>query len=186
MATLADMLQFHGLKENDLVCVVSEEHRNEIAREIGAQWEVLATCIGLSDVEVGDLKEQQYGEPVSRRMAMMTKWHQKNGRNATYLRLINGLMEIPRNDLVEKLLEGLQAVPANLCEMFKYLIFMTIMVMLILFLYKYEDRKWIPKNQPSYESYENKMSIVPITLILLRVGHNHSMIAKRIATPAVY
>ena len=37
--------------------VVSEEHRLKIAQDIGADWETLAIFIGVSDVEVSDIKQ---------------------------------------------------------------------------------------------------------------------------------
>ena len=82
---------------------VSEKHRLKIAQDIGADWEILATDIGVCDVEVSDIK-QVHTQEVERSIALMTRWHQLYGSDATYLKLMNGLMQIGRKDLVESLL----------------------------------------------------------------------------------
>ena len=83
--------------------VVSNEHRREIARDIGADWETLAPYIGISDRDVEDIKEE-YRRPVDKRFAMMRKWHELYGSEATYLKLINGLIQVGRRDLIQSLI----------------------------------------------------------------------------------
>ena len=104
MATRDNFLMSHGVSKDKLKCPVSKEHRNRIAKDISEQWETLATYIDIPGVEVSDIKEQ-YSRPVDRRMAMMRRWHQLHGPKATYIKLINGLMEVGRNDLIEMLLD---------------------------------------------------------------------------------
>ena len=82
---------------------VSEEHRIEIAKRVGDAWESLATFIGVSNVEVNDIKDE-YRKPLDRRFAMMRRWHELWGSEATYLRLMEGLKQIGRRDLIELLL----------------------------------------------------------------------------------
>ena len=100
MAQLDALLQTHGVRRETLKCVVSEEHRNEIAKKIGGDWESLATFIGVPSVEVDDIKEK-CREPLDRRLAMMRRWHELWGRKATYHRLVEGLKQIGRKDLIE-------------------------------------------------------------------------------------
>ena len=83
---------------------VSEEHRLKIAQDIGADWETLAIFIGVSDVEVSDIK-QVHTREVLRSIALMRRWHQLYGSEATYLKLMNGLMQVGRTDLTEFLLD---------------------------------------------------------------------------------
>ena len=54
---------------------VSEEHRLKIAQDIGADWETLAIFIGVSDVEVSDIK-QVHTREVLRSFTLMRRWHQ--------------------------------------------------------------------------------------------------------------
>ena len=50
--------------------------------------------------DVDDIKDK-YREPLVRRLAMMRRWHELWGKEATYLRLIEGLRQIGRRDLIE-------------------------------------------------------------------------------------
>ena len=108
METLDNLLESHGVSKDKLKCPVSEEHRNKIAKEISTQWETLATYIDIPEVEVNDIKEQ-YSQPVDRRMAMMRRWHQIHGPKATYIKLIDGLLHVGRNDLISKLFDSLSS-----------------------------------------------------------------------------
>ena len=106
MTELDAILQTHGVTKEALKCVVDEGHRNEIAKAIGDSWESLATFIGISNVEVGDIKGK-YREPLDRRLAMMRRWHELWGEEATYLRLVEGLRQIGRRDLIDHCLQCL-------------------------------------------------------------------------------
>ena len=92
--------QTFGISEETLKCVVSSKHRKEIAKRVGDDWESLATFIDISSVDVDDIKEK-YEEPLDRRLAMMRRWHELWGSEATYLRLVEGLRQIGRRDLIE-------------------------------------------------------------------------------------
>ena len=96
--------QTFGMSEKELMCTVSEKHRNEIANEIGGDWESLATFIGVPPKDVDGTKDT-YRKPLDRRLAMMKRWHELWGRDATYSRLVEGLRQIGRRDLIELLTE---------------------------------------------------------------------------------
>ena len=92
--------QTFGISLEELKCVVSDKHRNEIAKKVGGDWESLATFIGVSSEEVDDIKEE-YRKPMDRRLAMMRRWHKLWVEKATYHRLVEGLKEIGRRDLID-------------------------------------------------------------------------------------
>ena len=55
--------QTFGISLEKLKGVVSDKHRNEIAKKVGGDWESLATFIGVSSEEVDDIKEE-YRKPM--------------------------------------------------------------------------------------------------------------------------
>ena len=97
-----EVSQIFGMGEETLKCVVSAKHRNDIASRVGDAWESLATFINISSVDVDDIKEK-YEEPLDMRLAMMRRWHELWGSEATYFRLVEGLRQIGRRDLIELL-----------------------------------------------------------------------------------
>ena len=104
--------QTFGIRKETLKCVVSDKHRNEIAKRVGDAWESLATFIGVSNVDVDDIKEK-YVQPLDRRLAMMRRWHELWGSEATYQRLVEGLRQIGRRDLIEFLKQKTQLPSAS-------------------------------------------------------------------------
>ena len=84
---------------------IVNNYRNIIARDIGGVWESLGTFIGLSSGDIDDIKEE-YKKPLDRRLAMMRRWHELWGKEATYLKLAEGLRQIGRRDLIEKIIDS--------------------------------------------------------------------------------
>ena len=83
MVELDPLLQTLGVRGETLKCVVSEKHGYEIARRIGGDWESLATFIGVPNGDIDDIKEE-HRKPLDRRLAMMRRWHELTGKEATY------------------------------------------------------------------------------------------------------
>ena len=105
---LDELLAARGLSRESLERrVVTEEHRHKIAQDIGADWETLASYMGVPAQDVDDIKDSEHTQPVYRRLALMRRWHQLYGSEATYLKLINGLIQVGRRDLIESLLSNL-------------------------------------------------------------------------------
>lgn len=50
------------------------------------------------------MTKDEYRKPLDRRLAMMRRWHKLWGSEATYLRLIKGLRQIGRRDLIDRLM----------------------------------------------------------------------------------
>ena len=107
MAELEDLLQTLGVRRETLKRVVREEHRKEIAKNIGGDWKSLAAFIGVSHGDVDDIVEE-YSKPLDRKLAMMRKWYELWGSEATYLKLVEGLREIGRQDLIERIIQSMQ------------------------------------------------------------------------------
>ena len=78
-------------------------HRDKIARDISGDWESLATFIGVPREEVEDIKDE-YRKPLDRRLAMMRTWYKLLGKEATYVKLVEGLRQIGRRDLIDCLM----------------------------------------------------------------------------------
>ena len=95
-----EQLRDYGVSMEALRSSTIEDHRNKIAQKIGGAWESLATFIRVPSEDVDDIKEK-YREPRDRRLAMMRRWHELWGEEATYLKLIEGLKQIGRRDLIE-------------------------------------------------------------------------------------
>ena len=97
----------YGIKKELLEHVVSEEHKIEIAREIGYDWESLAHFLGIPDSDIDDIKEE-CRNPMHRRLAMMRRWHMLYGSSATYHKLIKALQQIGRKDLCKAIIMQLR------------------------------------------------------------------------------
>ena len=104
---LESILRDNGMSKETLKRSTTKDHRNKIAQKIGRDWESLATIIGVPSEDVYDIKEE-YGKPLDRRLAMMRRWHELWGEEATYLKLVEGLRQIGRRDLIIE-----YVVPAN-------------------------------------------------------------------------
>ena len=97
---LESILRYNGVSKENLKRSTIENHRNKIAQKIGGAWESLATFIGVPLEDVDDIKEK-YREPLDRKLAMMRRWYELWGEEATYLKLVKGLRQIGRKDLIE-------------------------------------------------------------------------------------
>ena len=103
MAQLDALLKTYGVKRETLKRVVSEKHRNTLAQGVGGDWESLATFIGVPRGDIDDIKDE-YRKPLDRRLAMMRRWHELWGEEATYLLFVEGLRQIGRRDLIQNVL----------------------------------------------------------------------------------
>lgn len=98
---IGEILADKGLKEGNLDCPCTPEHRNDIARQI-TNWKALAPFIGLERTDEEEIDDENRSV-MSKRIAMLRIWSEKRGKRATYLHLIKGFAQISRRDLIEKL-----------------------------------------------------------------------------------
>ena len=103
-----DLIKKNGLSEVDLKRVMKEAHCHAIAMELGEEWEILAAFIGISDIVVDDIKER-HQEPRKRRLALLKKWKKLHGSEATYDKMVSGLVQIDNRKLIEDLMRLLKS-----------------------------------------------------------------------------
>ena len=78
-------------------------HLNELALFI-TEWQSMAPFLGLTDSEEEEIAEDS--RPLKRKkVAMLRKWKEKFGHEATYLKLANVFWKLKLIDLIEKLCE---------------------------------------------------------------------------------
>ena len=104
METLDELLAKKGIAKSELKQPMRKEHGIVIAKEIGVDWELLAPEIGVSDVDIDDIKEKHH-DPRTRRNALMRRWMDLLGSEATYLKIIEGLESLGNRRLSERLLD---------------------------------------------------------------------------------
>ena len=66
-------------------------------------WENCAAFLGIPREDVNDIIEEN-GRVRNRRIAMLQRWKELKGREATYLNLMESLAQMGRRDLVEFIL----------------------------------------------------------------------------------
>lgn len=111
MRPILDQLMYNkGLSKQALRRkTVTSQHRYEIGQKIGQSWELLASQIGIPPQDVQDIKETYplLAQQCDMRSAMMNKWYELYGSDASYLKLMEGLERVGRRDLIESVLDDL-------------------------------------------------------------------------------
>lgn len=88
---------------------VEEEVNHTFLRDVSeeiAQWEGLASRLGLSNAKIHNIKEDYRGNNSEIKYQMLVSWKQKNGKNATYRALIEGLKKAGLEDLANEIQDG--------------------------------------------------------------------------------
>jgi KaiC/GvpD/RAD55 family RecA-like ATPase len=98
---LSDLINEYGLSEDGLNQPMKTEHCDEIAIVMGEIWERLATAIGLEEFIASDIREVYYRKPEQQRIALLRKWKERYGKEATYAKMVHGLEEIKNRKLTE-------------------------------------------------------------------------------------
>ena len=99
-AQIEEILTRHGLRQEDLRQTCSQAIRYEIAIKI-TDWQTLGHYFNIPDetlvaISVDHRTEEQ------RRIALLCTWHQQEGQEATYHKLIIALFNRQRLDLVDQ------------------------------------------------------------------------------------
>lgn len=107
MADCIDLLSIladNGLNKDDQVinCRIVAKDRNKIAVKI-SDWKSCAAFLGLAEQDVDDIIEENR-RVRHRRIAMLRRWDERNGQEATYLKLAECLASMGRRDLIELLI----------------------------------------------------------------------------------
>ena len=85
-----------------------DEHLCEVALFI-TDWQSIAPYLKLTDVDQEEIQYKQRGSVRSQKIAMLKKWKQKRGSDATYQELARTFWRLERRDLVEELCKVIQS-----------------------------------------------------------------------------
>lgn len=78
----------------------------------------MGTPIGLTFQEANDIQQQYPSDSVKQRKALLEKWSQKFGSEATYLELREGFQKIKRKDIAEDIDRRIQKPMINVSRWF--------------------------------------------------------------------
>ena len=101
LPSLEDLLSRHGLEKKDLHRRYPAEMRLEIAQLLD-DWKMIGYYLGLTSQKLNDIKIDNDNEE-QRRVAVLDAWEQKEGKEATFIKLAGALYHRGRADLIEKL-----------------------------------------------------------------------------------
>ena len=99
--SLDDILAKQGLKREDVDKECSQAIRFEIAMKI-TDWKMAGHYLSIPSQTLRDIKIENETED-ERRIVLLQTWHKREGRKATYYRLLEALHRLHRRDLVEDL-----------------------------------------------------------------------------------
>ena len=106
--SLDEILSRHGLKEIDLDRECPRDIRNDIAVELGADWEMIGLYLEFSLDELGDIRQQHSSQEMCR-VALLDVWSKRKGGGATFLKLAHAFYRRKRLDLVSTLCSKLKS-----------------------------------------------------------------------------
>ena len=106
--TLEEILSRHGFKEEDLDRECPRDIRDDIAVELGADWEMIGRCLEFSLDELRDISRENSSQEMCR-VSLLDAWHKKEGRGATFLKLARAFHRRKRRDLVDLLCTKLKS-----------------------------------------------------------------------------
>ena len=98
---LNDIISHYNIKEEQLQRVCSHNVLLNIAQQL-KDWKMLGYYLNLTEPDLIAIERENDTEAL-RRVATLNKWHEREGRNATYLALAGALHEHGRRDLVQLL-----------------------------------------------------------------------------------
>ena len=101
-STLEEILSRHGFKEEDLDRECPRGIRDDIAVELGADWEMIGRYLEFSLDELRDINRENSSQEMCR-VSLLDAWHKKEGRGATFLKLARAFHRRKRRDLVDLL-----------------------------------------------------------------------------------
>ena len=107
--SLEEILSRHGLKETDLDRECPRDIRNDIAVELGVDWEMIGLYLEFSLDELGDIRQQHSSQEICR-VALLDVWSKRKGEGATFLKLDCAFYRRKRRDLVDLLCTKLKSI----------------------------------------------------------------------------
>ena len=109
--SLEEILSRHGLKETDLdrECPRDIIIRNDIAVELGADWEMIGLYLEFSLDELGDIGQRHSSQEMCR-VALLDVWSKRKVERAAFLKLARAFHHRKRRDLVDLLCTKLKSI----------------------------------------------------------------------------
>ena len=101
MTDLEEILERNGLSKTDLQRECPRDTRVKIALKI-TDWKSFGHIIGLPKEKIFSVEIENSTED-QRKIALLDSWHEKDSKNATSLRLVEGLRDHQRGDLINDL-----------------------------------------------------------------------------------
>ena len=101
---MEDVLQNYDLTPQQLDIPMPFNHRMEFAEKL-TEWEPLVPRLGLTEVHKASIRKDNPQNHRSQCSACLTKWHDKFGSQATFLKLAQALKDMESMDRVEKLID---------------------------------------------------------------------------------
>ena len=98
---LKEIFSKHDLQSSDVKSKCAYSVRVRIATQL-VDWKIIAHLLGFAQVTIHTIHVNNETEE-QRRAAFLEDWAEKNGDEATYLRLAEAFYEHSRPDLVEQL-----------------------------------------------------------------------------------
>ena len=106
--TLEEILSRHGFKEEDLDRECPRDIRDDIAIELGADWEMIGRFLEFSLDELRDTSRENSSQEMCR-VSLLDAWHKREGRGATFLKLARAFHRRKRRDLLDILCTKLKS-----------------------------------------------------------------------------
>ena len=114
--SLEEILSRHGLRVADLDRECPREIRDDIAVELGADWEMIGRCLEFSLDALRDINRENSSQEMCR-VSLLDTWGKREGKGATFMKLAGALHRRKRRDLVDvlcaKLKSTLSLVPVS-------------------------------------------------------------------------
>ena len=106
--SLEEILFQHGLKEADLNRECPRSVRDDVALKLD-DWEMVGRCLEFDMEKLRDIDRENRTQDLCK-VALLDTWNKREGKEATYLKLIRVLYRRNRRDLVEFLCAKLKSI----------------------------------------------------------------------------
>ena len=106
--TLEEILSRNCFKEEDLDRECPRDIRDDIAVELGADWEMIGRYLEFSLDELRDINRENSSQEMCR-VSLLDAWHKREGRGATFLKLARAFHRRKRRDLMDLLCTKLKS-----------------------------------------------------------------------------
>lgn len=97
-----------GLNETDFNRECPRDIRDDIAVELGADWEMIGRYLDFTLDEIRDINRENASQEMCR-LSLLDAWHKREGQRATFLKLARAFHRRKRRDLVDLLCTKLKS-----------------------------------------------------------------------------